>query len=169
MQATEYETMADPCYMKQQTGELSENVRAIIIDWVMNVHMKYKLWPETLFITINLIDRYFSTQTEIKKSDVQLVAVAALVIATKYEEIYPPTVKDFIYVSSNAYTRPQILLMEKGILFGLQFQISETSPYRFLERYSKIAQTDSVLFYLAQYLLELALLDSKMAQYPSSL
>jgi len=169
MQATEYETMADPCYMKQQTGELSENVRAIIIDWVMNVHMKYKLWPETLFITINLIDRYFSIQTEIKKSDVQLVAVAALVIATKYEEIYPPTVKDFIYVSSNAYTRPQILLMEKEILFGLQFQISETSPYRFLERYSKIAQTDSVLFYLAQYLLELALLDSKMAQYPSSL
>jgi hypothetical protein len=85
-----------------------------------------------------------------------------MVIATKYEEIYPPTVKDFIYVSSNAYTRPQILTMEKEILFNLQFQMTETSPYRFLERYAKIAQADSVLFFLAQYLLELALLDSKM-------
>ena len=68
--------------------------------------MKYKLLPETLFITCNLIDRFFSVKTDIKKSEVQLVAVAALVIATKYEEIYPPTIKDFIYVSSNAYTRP---------------------------------------------------------------
>jgi G2/mitotic-specific cyclin-B, other len=68
--------------------------------------LKYKLLPETLFITCNLIDRFFSVKTDIKKSEVQLVAVAALVIATKYEEIYPPTIKDFIYVSSNAYTRP---------------------------------------------------------------
>ena len=68
--------------------------------------MKYKLLPETLFITCNLIDRFFSVKTDIKKSEVQLVAVASLVIATKYEEIYPPTIKDFIYVSSNAYTRP---------------------------------------------------------------
>lgn len=52
--------MPDPCYIKAQTGELTENVRAIIIDWVMNVHLKYKLLPETLFITVNLIDRYFS-------------------------------------------------------------------------------------------------------------
>lgn len=50
-----------------------------------------------------------------------MVAVAAMVIATKYEEIYPPSIKDFIYVSSNAYTKPQILLMEKQILFDLQF------------------------------------------------
>jgi len=55
------------------------------------------------------------------------------------------------------------------MLFSLQYNITETSAYRFLERYSKIAQADSVLVYLAQYLLELALLDSKMAQYPPSL
>ena len=72
----------------------------------MQIHLKYKLLPETLFITCNLIDRFFSVKTDIKKSEVQLVAVASLVIATKYEEIYPPTIKDFIYVSSNAYTRP---------------------------------------------------------------
>lgn len=83
-------------------------------------------------------------------------------IATKYEEIYPPTVKDFIFVTKNAYTRAQILDMEQQILFKLEFNMTETSSYRFLERYSKIAKADTVIFFLAQYLLELALLDSKM-------
>ena len=83
-------------------------------------------------------------------------------IATKYEEIYPPTVKDFIFVTKNAYTRAQILDMEQQILFELEFNMTETSSYRFLERYSKIAKADTVIFFLAQYLLELALLDSKM-------
>ena len=99
----------------------------------------------------------------------QLVGVAALLIATKYEEIYPPTVKDYIYLTDNTYTRQQILQTEQSILFSLQFDIQQTSSYRFLERYSKIAKADSVTFYLAQYLLELALLDSKMNQYKPSL
>lgn len=88
--------------------------------------------------------------------------MAALVIATKYEEIYPPTIKDFVYVTKNAYTRTQILDMEMQILFKLEFSLTEASSYRFLERYSKIAKADTVIFFLAQYLLELALLDSKM-------
>jgi len=100
---------------------------------------------------------------------VQLVGVASLLIATKYEEIYPPTVKDFIYLTDNAYNRKEVLEMEQKILFSLDFCIIETSAYRFLERYSKIARADSVVFFLAQYLLELALLDSKMNQYPPSL
>lgn len=70
MQRSETETLADPHYMKAQCGDLSENVRAIIVDWVMNVHLKYKLWPETLFITVNLLDRYFSVVTNIKKAEV---------------------------------------------------------------------------------------------------
>jgi hypothetical protein len=72
-----------------------------------------------------------------------------MLVATKYEEIYPPTVKDFIYMSKNVYNKTQILDMEMLILSSLEFQISETSSYRFLERYSKIAKADSVVFFLA--------------------
>jgi len=87
-----------------------------------------------------------------------------MLIATKYEEIYPPTVNDFIHVTQKRFTREQILNMEMQILSRLEFRMCETSSYRFLERYSKFAkiEIDSVQFYLAQYLLELALLDSKM-------
>lgn len=73
--------------------------------------MKFKLLPETLFITMNLIDRFLSLH-EIDKASVQLLGVAALLIATKYEEIYPPNVKDFIYITKNAYTSEMILDME---------------------------------------------------------
>jgi cyclin B len=92
-----------------------------------------------------------------------------LLIATKYEEIYPPTVKDFIYISKNAYTKPQILAMEMDILSTLEFKMSETSSYRFLQRYAKVAKASPLIFNLAQYLLELGLLDSKMNQYLPSL
>jgi len=97
-------------------------VRAILVDWIISVHAKFKLLPETLYLTTNLIDRYFS-MFNVQKNEVQLVGVAALLIATKYEEIYPPTVKDFIYLTDNTYSRQQILQMEKNILFNLNFEI----------------------------------------------
>ena len=103
MQETEKFTQPNGFYMRAQR-DINENVRAILVDWIISVHSKFKLLPETLYLTINLIDRYFSL-FQVRKSDVQLVGVAALLIATKYEEIYPPTVKDYIYLTDNTYTR----------------------------------------------------------------
>ncbi len=95
--------------------------------------------------------------------------MSALLIATKYEEIYPPTVKDYIYISKNTYSKQQILSMEMDILSTLEFKMCETSSYRYLERFAKVARATPTVFYLAQYLLELGLLDSKMNQYLPSL
>jgi hypothetical protein len=144
-------------------------VRAVLVDWILKVHEKFKLLTETLFIIVNIIDRYLSVY-KVRRDEVQLIGAAAMLIATKYEEIYPPTVKDLIHVTQNRFTRTQILDMEMQILTCLEFKMQENSSYRFLERYSKIAkcEQDSVTFFLAQYLLELALLDSKMNQYPPS-
>lgn len=89
-----------------------------------------------------------------------------MLIATKYEEIYPPLLKDFVYITDNKYTVEQILDMEKCILFGLDFDIQLTSSYRFLERFAKISKLDNVTHCLSQYMLELSLLDSKMNQFP---
>lgn len=97
------------------------------------------------------------------------MAIAALLIVTKYEEIYPPLLKDFIYISDNNYTAEDILDMEKKILFALDFDISLGTAYRFLERFSKLGKIDDVTFFLAQYMLELGLLDSKMSQFNQSL
>ena len=114
MQATEKSCQPNGFYMRKQT-DINENVRAILVDWIISVHAKFKLLPETLYLTINLIDRYFS-QFNVSKAEVQLVGITALLISTKYEEIYPPELKDLLTVSENKFKKPEVLKMEQLIL-----------------------------------------------------
>ena len=83
-------------------------MRAILIDWLVEVHLKFKLLQETLFLTINIIDRFLERVT-LSKSKLQLLGVTALFIASKYEEIYPPELKDFIYITDRAYSKEELL------------------------------------------------------------
>ena len=87
-------------------------MRGILVDWIIEVHLRFKLLPETLFLTVNLIDRFLE-KTEIMRTRLQLVAVSALLIASKYEEIYVPELKDFVFISDNAYTKEEIIDMER--------------------------------------------------------
>lgn len=99
MQMHESETKPDPFYMKRQS-QVNENIRAVLVDWLIDVHAKFKLLSETLFIAVNMIDRILSV-SHVDRDNMQLLGVTALFIAAKYEEIYPPTVKDFIYIAQN--------------------------------------------------------------------
>lgn len=93
-----------------------------------------------------------------------------MLIACKYEEIYPPIVKDFVYITDNAYTKEEILEMERKMLQTLDFDIQITSSFRFLERFSKVAKIDPLIFNLSRYLIELALVNYKTLKFkPSNL
>lgn len=89
----------------------------------MNAHCCFRLLPETLFIAVNLLDRYLSHQ-QMKKDDMQLLGITCLFISAKYEEIYPPQLMDFVSYTKNAVTKNSILVMEKHILRVIQFQMS---------------------------------------------
>lgn len=78
-------------------------MRGLLLAWLVEVHLKFKLLPETLFITVNLIDR-FTERVNVKRNEYQLVGVTAMLIASKYEEIHPPVVSDFEYITDNSYT-----------------------------------------------------------------
>ena len=144
-------------------------MRSVLIDWLVDVHNKFKLWPETLFLTVNIIDRFLE-KVEISRKKLQLVGVAAMFISSKYEEIYAPEVKDFAYVTDSAYTKHEILRMEGKILQNLDFNVTTTSPLRFLDRYSRLAGFSTKEYNLARYLLELSLIDYKMLKFiPSKL
>lgn len=103
-----------PSYMSKQE-DINEKMRSILIDWLIEVHLKFKLVPESLYLTVNLIDRYLERE-QVNRQKLQLVGVTAMLIACKYEEIYPPIVKDFVYITDNAYTKEEILDMERKIL-----------------------------------------------------
>ncbi len=155
-------------YMKNQS-DISPKMRAILIDWLVEVHLKFKLLPETLFLTVNLIDRYLSLEN-VNRGSLQLVGVTAMLIASKYEEIYAPIVRDFVYITDNAYTKEEILSMERKMLSTLDFDVHTTSPYLFVTRYGKVAQFDDLMLNLARFLIELTLVHYPMIKFkPSTL
>jgi hypothetical protein len=150
--------------MQSMQTDINEKMRAILVDWLIEVHYKFKLLPESLFLTINLIDRYLE-KCDVIRTKLQLVGVTAMFIACKYEEIYAPEAKDFVYITDRAYTREEILEMESKMLSTLDFNICAPSSYRFLERLSKIAGASSKQFHLARYLIELPLIEYRMLKH----
>lgn len=93
-----------------------------------------------------------------------------MLISSKYEEIYAPEVRDFVYITDKAYSKEEILTMEQSILATLDFNITTPSSFRFLERFAKINNADASLFNLARYLIELPLIEYRMLKYtPSNL
>lgn len=149
--------------------EVNEKMRAILVDWLVDVHVKFKLLPETLFLAVNITDRFLE-KSIIPRQKLQLVGVTSLFIAAKYEEIYPPELKDFVYVTDKAYTKTELLEMEGKIISELQFNLVTTSPLRFLERSSRIGRLDQKFKFFSLFLLELCLLDYKMLRHlPSQL
>ncbi|GIY80016.1 hypothetical protein CDAR_30751 [Caerostris darwini] len=149
--------------------EVTPKMRAILVDWIVQVHVRFHLLPETLFMTISIIDRFLQVD-EVKRTFLQLVGVTALFIASKYEEMYAPDISDFVFITDNTYTKSDILNMEKLILKNLDFNLSKPLPIQFLRRASKAGSVEPEVHALAKYFLELSQLDYELVHYfPSTL
>lgn len=153
--------------MSSTQTDVNEKMRSILVDWLVDVHLKFKLRPETLFLTINLLDRYLE-KISVPRQKLQLVGVASMLIACKYEEIYAPETKDFVFVTDRAYTKPEIHEMEGKILGALDFNLTSNSSLKFLDRYSKVNDSSEKTYNLARFLIELSLVDYKMLKYSPS-
>ncbi|KAM7270642.1 hypothetical protein ACFE04_029856 [Oxalis oulophora] len=137
-------------YMVSQK-DIYPKMRSILLDWLTEVHRKFELMPEMLYLTINIVDRFLSL-TVVQRKELQLVGISAMLIACKYEEIW---VNDFVSISDNAYAREQVLSMEKSILGKLEWYLTVPTPYVFLARYSKVsaasdAEMENMVFFLAE-------------------
>ncbi|XP_020113126.1 cyclin-B2-2-like [Ananas comosus] len=156
-----------PNYMANQF-DINEKMRAILIDWLIEVHYKFELMDETLFLTVNIIDRFLARQNVVRKK-LQLVGVTAMLLACKYEEVTVPVVEDLILISDRAYTRKEVLEMERLIVNTLQFKMSVPTPYVFMRRFLKAAQSDKKLELLSYFIVELCLVEYDMLKFRPSL
>lgn len=138
----EPEYAVDCDYLSKTQNEVKDTSRGFLVEWIIDVHRKFRLLPETLYVTVSTIDRYLS-KVQIKKTQLHLLGVAALLIATKYEEIYPPELKDLLSVSENKFTKEEVLKLEFEILSALEFNFFAPSILRFLQRYRKLSNTAS--------------------------
>ncbi|CAI9287583.1 unnamed protein product [Lactuca saligna] len=126
-------------YMHSQP-EINDKMRAILIDWLIEVHNKFELMNETLYLTINIVDRFLASET-VARRELQCVGMSAMLIASKYEEIWAPEVNDFVQISDRAYEHRHVLVMEKRILGRLEWNLTVPTPYVFLTRFIKAAAT----------------------------
>ena len=167
MLQTEQKWLVSPSYMSSQT-DITPRMRAILCDWLVEVHQKFKLLPQTLYISVNILDRYLE-QVITMRDELQLVGCACLWMASKFEEIYAPEPQDFVLISDKAFKRQDLQAAEGKILNVLEFRLTVPTHYTFLTRFCFVANASKRQKLLALYCLERTLQEYAFLKYKPSL
>jgi G2/mitotic-specific cyclin 1/2 len=159
--------MPNPNYMESQK-ELAWKMRGILSDWLIQVHVRFRLLPETLFLCVNVIDRFLSARV-VSLAKLQLVGITSMFIASKFEEIVAPSVKHFLRCADASYTESEILQAERYVLKTLDWNLSYPNPVHYLRRVSKADEYDVKVRTVAKYLLEIGCVEWRLIAAPPSL
>ncbi|OAK95347.1 hypothetical protein IQ06DRAFT_58617 [Phaeosphaeriaceae sp. SRC1lsM3a] len=159
MHALEERMKPNALYMDHQ-AEIQWSMRSVLMDWLVQVHNRFTLLPETLFLAVNYVDRFLSCKV-VSLGKLQLVGATALFVAAKYEEINCPSVQEIVYMVDGAYTADEVLKAERFMLSMLQFELGWPGPMSFLRRISKADDYDLETRTLAKYFLEITVMDER--------
>lgn len=159
MHALEERMKPNASYMDHQ-AEIQWSMRSVLMDWLVQVHNRFTLLPETLFLAVNYVDRFLSCKV-VSLGKLQLVGATALFVAAKYEEINCPSVQEIVYMVDGAYTADEVLKAERFMLSMLQFELGWPGPMSFLRRISKADDYDLETRTLSKYFLEITVMDER--------
>ena len=148
-------------------GKINAKMRAILFDWIVDVHLKYQYKTETLYLTFNLIDRYLEA-VQVSQGTLQLVGIICLWIATKYAE-EQRHIREHVLICDSAYTKEQMLEMERAILMQLEYRLTVPTQYDFLTRYINVGKLSVETKLIAYYFLEKSMVDIDMLVFKPSL
>ncbi|KAL3957798.1 hypothetical protein ACCO45_008376 [Purpureocillium lilacinum] len=151
----EMKLLPNPHYMEIQT-EIQWSMRSVLMDWLVQVHNRFSLLPETLYLTVVSIGK------------LQLVGATAILVASKYEEINCPSLEEIVYMVDGGYSVEEILKAERFMLSMLGFELGWPGPMSFLRRVSKADDYDLDTRTLAKYFLELTIMDERFVASPPS-
>ena len=166
MKELEIKMLPNAHYMDNQQ-EIQWSMRAVLMDWIIQVHHRFSLLPETLYLCVNYIDRFLSCKV-VSLGKLQLVGATAIFIAAKYEEIDCPSIQEIVYMVDGGYTVDEILKAERFMLSMLQFELGWPGPMSFLRRISKADDYDLESRTLAKYFLEITVMDERFVGSPPS-
>ena len=166
MKDLEIKMLPNAHYMDNQQ-EIQWSMRAVLMDWIIQVHHRFSLLPETLYLCVNYIDRFLSCKV-VSLGKLQLVGATAIFIAAKYEEIDCPSIQEIVYMVDGGYTVDEILKAERFMLSMLQFELGWPGPMSFLRRISKADDYDLESRTLAKYFLEITIMDERFVGSPPS-
>lgn len=144
-------------YLNKQPS-ININMRAILVDWLVEVQENFELYHETLYLAVKIVD-HFLEKNVLERDQLQLLGATAIFIACKIEERHPPYLDDFLFICDDAYKKTELLKMETKVLASLDYCLAIPIPYRFLRRFAKAGNCDMATLTLARYILETTLLE----------
>ncbi|KAF8480251.1 cyclin-like protein [Russula ochroleuca] len=167
LKVVEQTTLPNPNYMDNQK-DLAWKMRGILTDWLIQVHTRFRLLPETLYLAVNIIDRFLSARV-VSLAKLQLVGITCMFLAAKVEEIVAPSAINFLYCADSSYTEAEILQAEKYILKTLEWNMGLPNPIHFLRRVSKADEYNVQARTVAKYFLEIECVEWRLIAAPPSL
>ena len=163
-----YDYSSNNLFRLQDTRFINEKSRSRIFQWLVYNNYYLNLNDNTIFMAMNILDRYIS-KYKVENSEFQLVAISSYLIASKFEDIYAPTVDSLSEICNYIYVNNDIIRKEHEILTRLNFDILYNSSYKYLTCLHSIEEKDNLsLFYLAQFILELSLENVDILAYSQS-
>jgi len=148
-----YFNKTDSSFLQKGFNEMD---RRTLVDWMVEFQEIQETTHETLYLAVRLCDYYFSKRT-VSRDKLQLYAFVGFLLASKFEERWPPTFEDMIYLSEDAYRRDDFVNAELDMLKVLDFDINIPISYRYLRRYAKVIGMDMKSLTVARFYLELTL------------
>jgi len=170
LRLVELRNQPDASYMEKQK-EITGAMRAILVDWMVEVHTAFEMVGETLYLAVNLVDRYLE-HVQVKRTQLQLVGVTSVLVACKYEETHPPTLRQVVHITDHAYTTQEVREMERDILHTLGFHLSIPSAREFAAHFLEhhpLEEATPVLRHMTHYIAELSLQELPFLKFTPSL
>ncbi|KAF8546851.1 hypothetical protein OG21DRAFT_1479616 [Imleria badia] len=167
MKNVELATLPNPDYMSSQK-ELAWSMRGILLNWLVQVHARFRLLPETLFLCVNIIDHFLSARV-VSLAKLQLVGITCLFVAAKVEEIVAPSVSHFLHCADSSYTESEKLLAERYVLKTIEWNMLFPNLMHFLRHIGKANDYDVKAQTISKYLLEVRALEWRLLATPPSL
>ncbi|KAJ1404061.1 Cyclin-like [Sesbania bispinosa] len=161
-----------PNFMETVQRDITQSMRGILVDWLVEVSEEYRLGADTLYLTVYLID-WFLSKNYIERQRLQLLGITCMLIASKYEEINAPRIEEFCFITDNTYKKEEVLKMETEVLKSSAYKLFAPTTKIFLRRFLRAAQASYKspsfeLEYLANYLAELTLMNYGFLNFPPS-
>lgn len=156
-----------PNYFDKQT-ELNPRMRAILVDWLVDVHLKFRLAESTLYLAVQIVDAYLAKR-QTGRTLLQLVGITALLLASKYEDVEAPEISDCTYVCHETYEASQVMAMEIDILKTLEWRITKPNAHVWLMRIMSVVGADEHTRHAAEYYAQRLLLELDAFDFKPSL
>ena len=143
--------------VKALQNNIDKEDRSTVVKWAFELSKHFDFKLESYMLAINYMDRFFS-KNKIRRGELQLVGAVTLMIAGKFEEIYRPEIKDYIWFTKDIYTKKQFIDMEERILKSLNYHLLYVTPLAFVNEMTQNSNEQIVL--CAQYLCILSTLNT---------